>query len=103
MDFHFDIVHKPGDMNIADYMSRQPTKNDESDDSHGAERYMHFILTNAVPMAMTRGELIEFTNQDQVLQALQKLIYRRELNQDEQLLVKIICVMVMNFQLQVMV
>ena len=48
MNYDFEIVHKPGNSNIADYMSRQPAKRKEDDQDYNereTESHINMITT----------------------------------------------------------
>ena len=73
--FDFQVVHRPGKSNIADYFSRHPdpkvcTKALEKQQE--VERYINTIVHNAVPNAITRHEVAEATLVDEELQQLKR-------------------------------
>ena len=75
MCFDFEIVHKPGAYNIADYLSRHPMEdNTVIDDEDAIESHVYFISGHAIPKSMTRDEIVECTNNDSVLPKLRQII-----------------------------
>jgi hypothetical protein len=53
MDLEFDIRHKPGKDNIADYLSRNPLKSDETNrETYFAEQFLYFIGEQNAPRAI---------------------------------------------------
>ncbi|CAH1250556.1 NYNRIN [Branchiostoma lanceolatum] len=71
--YQYTVVYKPGNENPADYMSRHPLPTTSSD-SHTAEEYVRYVITNAVPKSMTLSDLKEATLQDPTLQEAARLI-----------------------------
>lgn len=88
MDFDFEIIHKPGEYNIADYMSRNPHETVETGNLNDAERYINFVANHATPISMNRDEIVKATEVDKPLSALKKLITNQILSHDEQQVVK---------------
>jgi hypothetical protein len=83
-DFDFDIVHRPGRDNIADYMSRHPVTNDESRDfEEMTERYINFVSENARPTAIKMNELIEATLRDKELNYVKSQLNGEKTRKDE--------------------
>jgi hypothetical protein len=73
MRFDFNIIHRPGIYNIADYMSRHPM-DDPDEIVDDTEEYVSFIAEYATPKAFARDQLIFETNNDLALCTLRKLI-----------------------------
>lgn len=67
--YKYDIEHIPGALNIADALSRlsMATLSRESFDE-SVEGYIHSIVENAVPIAISFVELVEETNKDETIQ-----------------------------------
>lgn len=75
MSFDFEIVHKPGAYNIADYLSRHPIiENSILDDEDTTERHVYFVSNHAIPKSMTRDEIVDATKKDIVLGELRRMI-----------------------------
>jgi hypothetical protein len=51
MSFDFEIVHRPGNSNIADYLSRNPIDTPKSSEQD-ADEYIAFLVEHAVPKSM---------------------------------------------------
>ena len=75
MDLEFEIQHKPGIENMADYLSRHPLHVDETDrQTFLAEQYIYFICEQNAPRAIRVEQLMEATLQDKTLKAVIKAI-----------------------------
>ena len=73
MDYDFRIIHKPGEENIADYLSRHPRPIQVGHvERHTwlAEQYIHFVAVNNALRSITMEELIKETKADYVLTSL---------------------------------
>ena len=72
--FDFEIVHKPGESNVADYYSRHPVRAsrdeflDEIRASAEAENYINAIAAANIPRSVTIEEVREATSADSQLQ-----------------------------------
>jgi hypothetical protein len=76
--FDFEIVHRPGNSNVADYFSRQPVLSQESfAKAEKLEKYINAVAEMARPYALSRHELEAETNRDPELQALKTAITER--------------------------
>ena len=73
MSFDYEIVHKPGVSNIADYLSRHPNEDDMKFDGE-TERHVRFISSHAIPKSMSRDELVEATAKDSELATLKEIV-----------------------------
>lgn len=76
--YQFETVYEPGLANPADYPSRHPI-NDPSDtdsasDVERTEGYVSYIVTNAIPKAMTLQEVETATEKDPILQAVKTAV-----------------------------
>ena len=69
MDYDFNVVHKPGAENMADYLSRRPLQWLEEGSRHSllAEQFVHFVTTNCAPRAIKTSELALETQRDATL------------------------------------
>ena len=74
--FDFDICHRPGSSNIADYFSRHPTKVEQPLNHKGEklEKYINAIAELARPYAISMKELEAEASKDQELQALKAAV-----------------------------
>ena len=73
--YDFTIVHKPGNDNIADYLSRNPVEQTAtSKHEEMAESYLNLVSTAATPKAISRQELIEATLKDRRLVNAKRMI-----------------------------
>ena len=67
------VVYKPGSTNPADYSSRHPVEA-KYKQQNMSEDYVNFIEENSVPKAMILDEIIQATNNDQVLRGVREAI-----------------------------
>ena len=82
MPFHFKVIHKPGNENIADFLSRNPLKAKTIDDNETiAELYINTITNASVPSAISIDKLIQETNKDGTLLEVKKLILNEKFNE----------------------
>src|SRR6218665_1589320 len=75
--YDFRIIHKAGKDNPADYMSRHPMCDQGINDDRSqkvSEEYINFVISNAVPKAMTLEQIEEATASDVILQKIFKCI-----------------------------
>ena len=79
--YTFKVVYKPGRTNPADYLSRHPIEA-KYKQQNMTEDYVNFIEANSVPKAMTLDEIIQATDNDQVLRALRDAIKHNRWNSD---------------------
>ena len=76
----YEIVHKPGATNAADYYSRHPLKSAKNDfleeiqASAETEGYINAFSASKLPRSVTIDEMREATRSDPDLQVLLKLI-----------------------------
>ena len=81
--FDFEIVHKPGESNVADYYSRHPVRAtrdeflEEVRASAEAENYINAIAAANIPRSVTMDEVREATSADSELQEVLKLLGRK--------------------------
>lgn len=88
MSYDFNIVHKPGKGNIADYLSRQPVDEPDVEEDEASDEYINFVAGHSVPRNIKREELAEATKADKVLMAVGKLIKGEEMSVEEKSLAK---------------
>ncbi|CAF0872845.1 unnamed protein product [Brachionus calyciflorus] len=70
--YDFEIKHRPGIGNPADYLSRQPLPETES--SNISEDYINYLFSEALPRSVTYLEVISETKKDEILQELVKRV-----------------------------
>lgn len=70
------VVYKPGADNPADYMSRHPDPKRSQTPRHlsRVDAYVNFVITNAMPSAVTLQEIKDATATDETLQNLARVI-----------------------------
>ena len=86
MDLEFDIKHKPGKDNIADYLSRHPLKTHETNrETYLAEQYLYFISEQNAPRAVQIEQLMDATSQDMTLQAVIQAIKKNDFSNNQNL------------------
>ncbi|RNA01538.1 Retrovirus-related Pol poly from transposon [Brachionus plicatilis] len=76
-DFEYEVVHKPGLANEADFFSRQPTGKIEVDyvqESNHSEVYVALVVQSAVPDPITLTEIINETKQENDLLKLAGIV-----------------------------
>ena len=79
--YDFEIAHRPGESNPADYLSRH-TKLVEANVTDEADKFVNFVEYASLPKAITLPEMIEATEQDGVLQQLKDAIRTGSFNKD---------------------
>ena len=58
MEYHFNIKHKPGNTNVADYLSRNPISSSTINEiTNSAEDFVNFIEYNSKPSAIKIEEI----------------------------------------------
>ena len=63
LPYNFNVIHKPGNEKIADFLSRNPIQGaDAGEHEEIAERYTRFISSSQLPKAISREQLIEATS-----------------------------------------
>ena len=72
LPYQFEITHKPGKQNIADFFSRNPVEGATSD--HQADEYVNMVVSHAMPIALSTQTLVTETEKDKVLASLAKVI-----------------------------
>ena len=69
--YSFVVKHRPGDGNIADYLSRNPINQDDMFNKfiheEIAERYVRSISRNCLPSALRISDIVRETEEDLVL------------------------------------
>ena len=83
MDLEFDIQHKPGIDNLADYLSRHPIHvNETNRQTFLAEQYIYFVGEQNAPRAIRMEQLMEATMKDKTLMAVMKAIKSNSFGND---------------------
>ena len=72
--YDFEVVHTAGSANPSDYMSRHPCFANVDESSTMADEYVNFLVSHAVPKAMTLSDIQQATVTDTTLQCLVYLI-----------------------------
>ena len=75
--FDYQVVHRPGKMNEADFLSRQPDRSVDLKalvDQQESERYINSIIHSALPAAITFAAIVDATKNDEELQLLRELL-----------------------------
>ena len=86
LPYSFVVKHRPGDGNIADYLSRIPIMDKDDLFKHHihaeiAERYVNSITKYCLPKAISKKELIRETNDDPLLQQVKLMVYGKRYQQ----------------------
>ena len=79
--FDYEIVHRPGKLNAADFLSRQPDRSVDLSalvNQQATERYINSITFSALPMAITRAEIARTTADDDELMALKTALTEKQ-------------------------
>ena len=79
--YRYRVVYKPGKFNIADSLSRLTSKSEPH--KHGADEYVHFVVTNAVPQALAVSEIEAESEKDGEIAALRECLTTGELDRCE--------------------
>ena len=85
--YNFFVEHRPGKGNPADYLSRNPVLGEQ--DAHDmAEHYINYLMSEAIPTAISQ-ELLEIeTSKDECLQAVIRRINGELKNENDLLISK---------------
>ena len=87
MEFHFEIIHKPGRDNVADYLSRHPMKdNSNKIATTSAEEFVNLIEAYMKPSALKLEEIIEATKSDSIIQKVIQCINSNEFSNEPEIL-----------------
>ena len=73
MSFVFEIVHRAGKQNVADYISRQPFGQSPSEEEIG-EAFINAMASYSVQKAKSREEIASATDADSVLTVFRLLL-----------------------------
>ena len=71
--FDYEIVHRAGKLNDADFLSRQPDRTVDLralTDQQASERYINSIIYSALPVAITFEAIVRATREDKELELL---------------------------------
>lgn len=79
MEYDFDIQHKPGAQNVADYLSRNAIYDNKQQNKLNvstilAEQHVHYIEYDLKPQALSFEEILNATKNDKILQKVIKSI-----------------------------
>lgn len=80
--YNVTIVHQPGLGNIADFLSRHPSKALREDFKDPAEDFINMIVRYTMPLAVSKDEVLEKTLTDPCLSELSSMIKKGHFDQD---------------------
>ena len=87
MEYHHDIIHRPGKTNIADFLSRNPIKSNLNNKITGmAEEFVNFIEYTTKPSAMKIEDIIVATKADKTIQMVIKCLQKNDFTNDKNIL-----------------
>ena len=72
--YDFEVVHRPGLGNIADFLSRHPRAPRKGEYSDPGEHLVSAIVEDAIRTALTRKRVLDATQADPTMQALSQMI-----------------------------
>lgn len=74
--YDIKLIYGPGKDNPADFMSRHPVTEQQptSREEKVAEEYIHFVVRESTPKAISEAQVRQETSRDQTLQVVAKLI-----------------------------
>jgi hypothetical protein len=97
IDLEFDIQHKPGKENIADFLSRHPLELEGTNrETFFAEHYIYFIGEQNAPRALRIDKIMEETSKDKTLIFIIKAIKSNDFS--NKIIYINICRLKMSFQ-----
>lgn len=73
LPYSFKIRHEKGSLNIADFISRNASNCEETDDDY-VEDYVNLLVDSSLPLSIKLEHVITETNKDEVLQKVRKMI-----------------------------
>ncbi len=87
MELHFEIIHKPGRDNVADYLRRHPMKvNSKKIATTSAEEFENLIEAYMKPSALKLEEIIAATKSDTSMQKVFQCINSNEFSNEPEIL-----------------
>ena len=81
--YNFSVMYKSGADNPADYMSRHPTLSKASNTEISTEQYIHAIVQDAIPKALTMDIISEYTSRDEIISKLIEKLKSNKTNATE--------------------
>lgn len=82
--FDFEVVHRPGKSNIADYLSRHPDPDSVSSDEWLSEEFVNFVVNTSIPKSFTREQIVKETNiETYLLQLVKSSLGKTYINNDD--------------------
>ncbi|XP_028416022.1 uncharacterized protein K02A2.6-like [Dendronephthya gigantea] len=72
--YTFTVKYRPGPLNIADYLSRHPSRSQTTRERKIAEEYVNYLVGHAIPKAMTLEEVNSASKADPIFQRLRQAI-----------------------------
>jgi transposase InsO family protein len=80
--YDYEVIHIPGKGNIADFLSRHPSKA-RVEDSDDIEDYISAIIASDIPRTVTKEDILKATNEDLLMQKLIECIRRGKIHKNE--------------------
>lgn len=77
MEFNYEIIHAPGNSNVADYFSRQPVTrvNAESiQEKNHTEAFVNMIVESSLPEAISMDEIVQESKIDAEIKLLRSIL-----------------------------
>ena len=72
--YDFSVIHTKGIQNPSDFLSRHANRNEVETHEKMTEDYVNFLITHAVPKAMSLSEIQQATKYDKTLQHIIEMI-----------------------------
>jgi hypothetical protein len=87
MEYHYDIIHRPGNTNIADFLSRNPIRSNSNNHiTKMPEEFVNFVEYTTKPSAIKIDEIIEATKTDKTIQMVIKCLQNNDFTDDRNIL-----------------
>ena len=87
MEYHYDIIHRPGNTNIACFLSRNPIKSKLNQQiTQLPEEFVNFVEYTTKPSAIKIDEIIEANKIDKTIQMVIKCLQNNDFPEDRNIL-----------------
>jgi hypothetical protein len=87
MEYLYDIIHRPGNTNIAEFLSRNPIRSDSNNHlTKMAEEFVNFVEYTTKPSAIKIDEIIESTKTNKTIQMVIKCLQNNDFTDDRNIL-----------------